>query len=126
MTKYVDYDDGIPGFLYALDFLESYYDLPLFANEDVNKFAYHLFEYGYSHKLDNGTLIFPEPFPDVRTSIGFGRGATGMLFRLLQLPEFLKNETVRHHLQLTVDYLIARQRPNGQVVDIQGGMEERV
>ena len=25
MTNMVDYDDGIPGFLYALDFLETYY-----------------------------------------------------------------------------------------------------
>eukprot|EP00347_Sterkiella_histriomuscorum_P003864 403362648 len=126
MTDKIDYDDGIPGFLYALDFLETYYDRQIFEREDVARFAYHLFDYGYQHRLDNGTLIFPEPFPDTRTSLGFGRGAAGILFRLLQVPEMLQNQTVVKHLRLTVDYMIARQRPDGQVADIQPGMEERV
>ena len=47
MTDKVDYDDGIPGFLYALDFLETYYGQPLFDREDVVRFSTHLFEYGF-------------------------------------------------------------------------------
>lgn len=83
ITNKTDYDDGIPGFLYAIDFLESYYGKQLFARSDVTRYAMHLFEFGFSHKLDNGTLMFPEPLPDTRNSIGFGRGTTGILFRLL-------------------------------------------
>lgn len=49
-----------------------------------------------------------------------------MIFRLLQVPEMLQNDTIKQHLQITVDYLLARQRSDGQVVDIQEGMEERV
>lgn len=98
MTNKIDYDDGIPGFLYTLDFLEAYYNTTLFDRKDVVRFASHLFEYGYKHRLENGTLIFPEPFPDTRVSLGFGRGAAGILFRLLQVPEMLQNETTRKHL----------------------------
>ncbi|CDW85390.1 lanc-like protein 2 [Stylonychia lemnae] len=126
MTNKIDYDDGIPGYFYTLDFLETYYDRPLFSRDNVMRYASHLFDYGYNHKLENGTLIFPEPFPDTRTSLGFGRGAAGMLFRLMQVPEVLQNETMVKHIKLTIDYMIARQRPDGQVADIQPGMEERV
>lgn len=89
ITDKVDYDDGIPGFLYALEFLETYYGHQLFEREDIVRFSKHLFDYGYKNRLENGTLIFPEPFPDTRTSLGFGRGAAGILFRLLQVPEML-------------------------------------
>jgi len=42
-----------------------------------------LFNYGLKHKLANGTLMFPEPAPDDRIAIGFGRGTAGAIFRLL-------------------------------------------
>ena len=39
MTDLVDYDDGIPGFLYALDFLETYYGEQLFDRNEVVRYA---------------------------------------------------------------------------------------
>jgi len=43
MTDKVDYDDGIPGYLYALDFLEAYYNRPIFNRDDIYRYATHLF-----------------------------------------------------------------------------------
>jgi hypothetical protein len=56
MTDKIDYDDGIPGFFYALSFLEDYYEREIFDRNDVVRYAYHLFEIGYSNRMDNGTL----------------------------------------------------------------------
>jgi len=33
--------------------------------------------------------MFPEPYPDTRNSIGFGRGTSGIMYRLMQVPELL-------------------------------------
>lgn len=76
-THLVDYDDGIAGFLYAVEFLESYYQRQIFDREFIVSISKHLFEYGYNHRLENGTLVFPEPPPDNRVTIGFGRGTSG-------------------------------------------------
>ena len=83
ISHLIDYDDGIGGFLYSLEFLEDYYGEQLFNRIDVVRYAQRLFDYGYEHKLENGTLMFPEPPPDNRLTIGFGRGTAGQLFRLL-------------------------------------------
>jgi hypothetical protein len=49
--------------------------------------ASSIFEYGYLHRLQNGTLVFPEPPPDNRITIGLGRGSGGVAIRLLRIPE---------------------------------------
>ncbi len=91
-----------------IEFLESYYGKTLFNRSDVLRVATAIFEYGYLHKLENGTLVFPEPPPDNRITIGLGRGSGGIAIRLLRIPELRKNATIMNHLKLTVDYLIAR------------------
>jgi hypothetical protein len=48
-----------------------------------------IFNYGLENKLANGTLVFPEPHPDDRITIGLGRGSGGVLIRLLRIPELL-------------------------------------
>jgi hypothetical protein len=39
ITHFIDYDDGIGGFLYALDFLETYYERTIFNRTDVVRVA---------------------------------------------------------------------------------------
>lgn len=114
------------GFLYTLEFLEAYHQRALFDRADVTRIAMAIFNYGYQHKLENGTLVFPEPPPDNRITIGLGRGSGGVAIRLLRVPELRKNATVMKHLKLTVDYLVARQLASGHVVDNQPGMQDRV
>jgi len=126
ITNQVDYDRGLAGFLYVIEFLETYYGRSLFKRADVVKFATAVFEYGYHNRLANGTLVFPEPPPDNRITIGLGRGSGGIAIRLLRVPELRQNATIMSHLKLTVDYLIARQLDSGHVVDNQPGMENRV
>lgn len=105
------------GLLYTIEFLETYYQKQLFDRVHVHRIALALFEYGYQHKLENGTLVFPEPHPDNRITIGLGRGSGGIAIRMLRVKELHSNETIMQHLRLTVDYLIARQMPSGHVVD---------
>ncbi len=71
-------------------------------------------------------MVFPEPHPDDRITIGLGRGSGGILIRLLRVKDFVVNETLRATLRLTVDYILGRQLDNGHVVDNQPGMEDRV
>lgn len=125
-SREVDFDIGYSGFLYTVEFLERYYGKTIFPREEIVKIGKYIFEYGYQNRLANGTLVFPKPYPDNRITIGLGRGSGGVAIRLLRIPELMKNETIRHHLQLTVDYLIARQMPSGHVVDNQPGMQNRV
>lgn len=92
----------------------------------IAEIAMKIINYGIQNKLNNGTLVFPEPFPDDRITIGLGRGSGGILIRLLRIPEILKNDTINMYLRQTVDYILARQLDNGHVVDNQPGMENRV
>jgi hypothetical protein len=55
----------------------------------VVEIAIKIFNYGIENKLSNGTLVFPEPHPDDRITIGLGRGSGGVLIRLLRIPELL-------------------------------------
>jgi hypothetical protein len=114
------------GFLYTLEFIEGYHKKEIFNRADVVRVANAIWEYGYQHRQENGTLVFPEPPPDNRITIGLGRGSGGIAIRLLRVPDIRNNATKMHHLQLTVDYLIARQIPSGHVVDQQPGMQNRV
>jgi len=77
----------------------------------------YIFDYGMKNMLPNGTMVFPEPPPDYRITIGLGRGSGGILIRLLRVKDFIKNETVRFNLKMTVDYILGRQLDNGHVVD---------
>lgn len=76
--------------------------------------------------LPNGTLVFPEPHPDDRITIGLGRGSGGIVIRLMRVREFIQNETIRNNIRMTVDYILGRQLDSGHVVDNQPGMEDRV
>ena len=76
--------------------------------------------------LPNGTLVFPEPHPDDRVTIGLGRGSGGIVIRLMKVREFIENETIRNNISMTVDYILGRQLDTGHVVDNQPGMEDRV
>jgi len=75
--------------LYVIEFLETYYGKHLFARSDVVRVSTSIFEYGFQNKLSNGTLVFPEPHPDNRITIGLGRGSGGIVIRLLRVPELL-------------------------------------
>ena len=55
--------------------------------------------------LPNGTLVFPEPHPDDRITIGLGRGSGGIVIRLMRVREFIQNETIRNNIRMTVDYI---------------------
>jgi hypothetical protein len=102
-TNQVDFDRGLSGLLYVIEFLERYYDKHIFERSDVLDICYYLFDYGYANRLPNGTLVFPEPHPDNRITIGLGRGSGGVLIRLLRVPELLNNATIKLHLESTVD-----------------------
>lgn len=67
--------------------------------------------------LPNGTLVFPEPHPDDRVTIGLGRGSGGIVIRLMKVREFIENETIRNNIRMTVDYILGRQLDSGHVVD---------
>ncbi len=58
-----------------------------------------IFDYGYQNKLANDTLVFPEPHPDDRITIGLGRGSGGILVRLMRIPELIQNDTIKMYLR---------------------------
>ena len=54
----MDFDDGIPGLLYTVEFIESYFGptKSKFKRERVLAYAECLLEHGYKNRFENGTL----------------------------------------------------------------------
>jgi hypothetical protein len=113
----VDNDRGLAGLLYTIEFVERYFGMELIDRQVIVEIGMKIFNYGIQNKLPNGTLVFPEPYPDDRITIGLGRGSGGIMIRLLRIPEILSNTTIAMYLRQSVDYILLRQLENGHVVD---------
>ena len=41
--------------------------------------------------------------------LGHGMGSSGVIYRLLKIPEIISNDVYRHHIDLTLEYWMNRQ-----------------
>ncbi|KAH3758960.1 glutathione S-transferase LANCL1 [Pelomyxa schiedti] len=111
------FDLGIAGLLYCARFLESYFGQVMIERELIVSAANTLYEIGLANSSPEGVLQYPDD--SGIAYIGHGMGVAGILRELMLIPEITENSEIMEHIHLTVDMIVGRQEPTGQVMETQ-------
>eukprot|EP01090_Pellita_catalonica_P005836 TRINITY_DN16057_c0_g1_i1.p1 TRINITY_DN16057_c0_g1~~TRINITY_DN16057_c0_g1_i1.p1 ORF type:complete len:466 (-),score=43.48 TRINITY_DN16057_c0_g1_i1:35-1432(-) len=105
-------DYGKAGLLYAAFLLNDYFGRNVIPRDLIVQKAYQIIDTGVQHG-STSEMIWPNPaFPNI-LFWGEGHGSTGVLIRLLDIPEIMANATSRGLLKNTLDFLLTLQFPDG-------------